>query len=268
MRYYKKKHKEFGIKYGGAVETPVLKFLYNRRGENRLFYVRTISRAVRIETDSVRGALNRLWEKRYVKKFKKGKYTLWRIKRNRNVYRLVEQRIGILKKPKPKHIDRKPIPNKSDHVDKISKAAVKLRPLKTALQLAFPKAALPMEVGYRVLANLSTIRNTYSIYGGASYYELRNALNETVQDSTKSTVTYLARSGIQHVNEEAVSTIVGYTSEYLEKKDVFKDLTEALKMDESYSESFKDFYQITLKNYLNQKLLETESEEVSYGYKL
>ncbi|HDL01560.1 MAG TPA: hypothetical protein ENH23_04935 [candidate division Zixibacteria bacterium] len=263
MNYYKKTRKVFGIKHAGDVEKAVLKFLYKRRNENYLYYVKTISQAVNMDTDSVRGALNRLYERRYVKKDwddEDRRYTLWRIRRNRNVFRIVEQRIGIQKKPKRKPIDRTQIPNKSDYVEKISETAIKFRPLKTALQLAFPKAALPMEMGYRVLTNLNTIRNMYDTYDGESSFQLRNVLNDTVSDATKFTFTQLANYSLQPVKGEVVSTIVESSSEYLEKKEVFKDLTDALQLDESHSRFFKMFYQNSLKNYLNQKLVETESE--------
>ena len=102
MRYYPERHREFGIPYGGDVETPILKFLYHRRKiDEKKYYVVTIARAIGIsDRDSVREALNRLFNRSYVEKFKEGRYTLWRLRDDAEVKREVEERIGY-RRPTP-----------------------------------------------------------------------------------------------------------------------------------------------------------------------
>ncbi|MCK4521251.1 MAG: MarR family transcriptional regulator [Nanoarchaeota archaeon] len=296
MRYHIKKIKEFGIKYAGDVETSVLKFLYNNR--NGLIYpVKTIARSVQINPDSVRGALNRLHERRYVKKIwsrKDGRITLWRLRRNAKVYQIVEQRIGIHKsssvihkndysnknpfiqdyrtnifdrtrnevrsstfkgskffEPSKTHIKK----DTSEHyIDKISKTTIKLSPLKTALQSAFPHIALPLEAGYQILSNLDTIRDSYNLTTDTGSYSLCNALNETVKTATRLAYNHVVNYVSQTIGNAVIPNIVETSSKYLEQKDIFKDITESLNLDESYSDDFKNFYDASLSNCLKNRI--------------
>lgn len=253
MRYPNRTNSVLVISRKGDVEIPILSFLYNYRN-NGFFYVENIAQYVninsyRVSNDSVRDALNRLWQKSYVEKRKRGKYTLWRITRNINVYPEIKHRIGIFIKPTPISYpkDKKSIPEE-DYISKISKTTKELTPLKNTFQAVIPQLAGPIEVGYQILSNLDTIRNLYNCHGSTSY-ELKNALNETLKDITKNVV----NSAIQPIKQDIISNIVGSTSNYMDEKQVFKDITEVLKLDESYSDDFKDFYQTSLNNYLNQE---------------
>lgn len=252
MRYQNRTNRGLVISRGRDVEVPVLSFLYNCR-KNDVFYVKDITQNVNINSyhvsdDSVRDALNRLWQKKYVEKFKKGKYTLWRITRNIYAYPEIKRRIGISIKPisiaYPK--DKKSI--QEDFIYKISKTTKELTTLKNTFQMIIPQYAGPIEVGYQILSNLDTIRNLYNCDDSASY-ELKNALNETLKDITKNVV----NSAIQPIKQDTISNIVESSSKYLEEKQVFKDIIEVFKLDESYSDDFKDFYQTSLNNYLNQE---------------
>lgn len=130
-------------------------------------------------------------------------------------------------------------------IDKISETTEKLAPIKSALQLAFPHASPAIEVGYQVLTSLDTIRDMYN-YNGTSHNELKNTLNENLKEAAK----YVINSTIHHAT---ISTIVDYSSNYLDEKQVFEALAEGLKFDKSYSHTFKEFYQTSLKNVLNQE---------------
>ena len=296
MKYRIEKHKVFGIKYGGDVEIPVLKFLYHHRGGG-CFYTKTIASAVHIDSDSVRGALDRLHDRGYVKKFvsrKDGRYRIWRIRRNANVYRQVERRIGIYKKNKnPKFQDDiygkyfgqhstrvnedtktheedrditpktlfpklpKPELNKDQNkgiIDRISKTTKRLSPLKTALQSAFPHMALPIEAGYHILSNLDTIRDVYKLTTNVVSRPLNDILSETVKGAAGLVCKHLLGSVTQSIGSTIIPNIVETSSKYLEEKDIFNDVTEALKLDESHSEDFKDFYETSLSNSLRKRL--------------
>lgn len=144
-------------------------------------------------------------------------------------------------------MQKKESAQEEDSIDKISKVTEKLTPIKTALQLAFPQAALPIEVGYKVLTNLDTIREVYN-YPANSNDELKKALNETLENAAK----HVINSVVQPIKENMVSDIIDNSSKYLEDKQVFKDITEKIGLGESYSDDFRDFYKTSLRDGLNQ----------------
>lgn len=148
---------------------------------------------------------------------------------------------------KPTSIVSQKSAQERDSIDKISKVTEKLTPIKTALQLAFPQAVLPIEVGYQVLTNLDTIRDVYN-YSGNSNDEIKKALNETLENAAK----HVINSVVQPIKENMVSDIVDNSSKYLEDKQIFKDITEKLSLGDSYSDDFRDFYKTSLRNCLNQ----------------
>jgi DNA-binding MarR family transcriptional regulator len=207
----------------------------------------------------VRGALNRLEKRGFVNKTWDGqdrRYTLWRITRNKEVYRNVEQKIGISKKrrpptetPPPTKIAIQPRP---DYVKNISTTTRKLSPLKSALKIAFPHAAPPIEVGYQVLANLNTIRDGYKAYSKADP-SLKIALNSTITSAVNHT--------IQNASSFGISGFARVSANYLENRQVFSDLTQQLNLDESYSKTFKSFYQASMKKSLDKIAL---SENTSW----
>ncbi len=139
----------------------------------------------------------------------------------------------------------------NDYINKISKTTEKLTPFKIALQSAFPQVAVPIEVGYKVLTNLDTIKYNYN-YSITPDDKLKKALNDILKDAVK----YIAIFAIQPIKDSVISIIVDNSSKYLDEKRLFKDLTEKLGLDESYVNNFKDFYKTSMKNYLNQEFEE------------
>lgn len=256
MRYYTKRHKVFGIKYGGNVEIPVLKFLYSRREYDRMYYVKRIANYIHLDSDSVRGALNRLHDRGYVisdRSRQDERYTIWRIRRNADVYREVEKRIGIRRKTVVGN-DYNEENSNEDYIDQISDTIRELSPFKNALQSAFPHTAVPLEIGYQMLTNLPTVRDIYNLTTASSSDEFKNALNETVEDATKSTYHYIKDVITQPIRDKIIPNIVETSSRYLEKKGLFKDITESFNLDESYSDDFKDFYKTSLSSCLKEGL--------------
>lgn len=146
-----------------------------------------------------------------------------------------------------KHFIR-PIITEESYIDKISKTTAKLTPIKVALKYAFPQAAPAIEVGYQFLTNLDTIRGRCN-YIGTTRNDLKNVINETIEDAAK----YVFNSSLKSIKENTISNLVEYSSNYLDEKQVFEALTEELKFDKSYSHAFKEFYQTSLKNVLNQE---------------
>lgn len=264
MKYYTRKQRVFGIRHGGNVEIPILKFLYNRREYDECYYVKTIADAIGIcDENSARNALNRLHDRMYVKKIisrQDARYTVWRIRRNANVYREVEKRIGIYKRPKIfEHHEEKDYNEKDsseDYIDKISTTTVKLSPLKITLQSMFPYGAVPLEIGYQILSNLNTVRNMYNLTTATRSYEFKNSLNETVKDATKLVYPHIAGFIAQPIKDKIIPNIVETSSKYLEEKEIFKDITKYLNLDESYSDDFKDFYKASISNCLKDKFNE------------
>lgn len=254
MRYYEKRYKVFDVKYAGNVEKPVLKFLYSRREYNKVYYVKGIADEIDADETSVLGALNRLFKRRppLVKKFREGRYTLWRIRRNTEVYREVEKIIRR-RTVKPSN-DYNEENSNEDDVDQISDTIRELSPFKNALQFAFPHTAVPLEIGYQVLTNLPTVRDIYNLTTASSSDEFKNALNETVEDATRSTYHYIKDVITQPIRDKIIPDIAETSSRYLEEKGLFKDITESLNLDESYSDDFKDFYKTSLSSCLKEGL--------------
>lgn len=120
---------------------------------------------------------------------------------------------------------------------------------KSAAQIAFPQAAVPIEVGYIFLCSLDTIRADYNISKSDRSNELGRALNITIGEIEKQTMSYV----IPPIGNDAVSIIVEKSSEYLEQERLFTDLTVRLGLEESCSRDFCYFYENSLRSCLNQK---------------
>nr|QNO49561.1 hypothetical protein HIGBABBE_00034 [Methanosarcinales archaeon ANME-2c ERB4] len=115
-------------------------------------------------------------------------------------------------------------------------------PLKYAAQIAFPYAAVPIEVGYIFLCSLDTIKAEYDVSESDRSRKLGRALSITIE-----------KVGIQSIGYDAVSIIAEKSSEYLEQAQLFTTLTERLGLEESCSRDFRYFYETSLKSCLNQK---------------
>ena len=120
---------------------------------------------------------------------------------------------------------------------------------KSAAQIAFPQAAVPIEVGYIFLCSLDTIRADYNISKSDRSNELGSALNIAIREIEKQTMSYV----IPPIGNDAVSIIVEKSSEYLEQERLFTDLTARLGLEESCSRNFRYFYENSLRSCLNQK---------------
>lgn len=265
MRYYTQKYEEFGIPHGGDVETPVLRFLHKYRDYDFWFHAIEIAEGVEkaegvdFNPKSVGDALNRLHfrPERYVvkrKSIRDKRHNEWRLRRNADVYREVEKHIRIYR---PSPVEHYAGYNEEDftedYIDKISNTTVKLFPLKIALQSIFPHGALPLEVGYLILSNLDTVRNMYNLTTVTLSDEFRHTLNETIKAATKLAYPHIVGFIAQPIKDTIIPNIVETSSKYLEQKEVFKDITESLNLDGSYSDDFKDFYKASLSNCLKDK---------------
>lgn len=122
-------------------------------------------------------------------------------------------------------------------------------PLKYAAQIAFPHAAVPIEVGYIFLCSLDAIRAEYGASESDRSPELGDALNIAIREIEKQTMSYV----IPPIGNDAVAIIAEKSSEYLEQAQLFTTLTERLGSEESYSRDFRYFYETSLKSCLNQK---------------
>ena len=120
---------------------------------------------------------------------------------------------------------------------------------KSAAQIAFPQAAVPIEVGYIFLCSLDTIRADYNISKSDRSNELGSALNIAIREIEKQTMIYV----IPPIGNDAVSVIAEKSSEYLEQERLFTDLTARLGLEESCSRDFRYFYENSLRSCLNQK---------------
>ena len=115
-------------------------------------------------------------------------------------------------------------------------------PLKYAAQIAFPYAAVPIEVGYIFLCSLDIIRADYGVSESDRSPKLGGTLSIIIEEV-----------GIQSIGYDAVSIIAEKSSEYLEQAQLFTTLTERLGLEESCSRDFRYFYETSLKSCLNQK---------------
>ena len=252
----------FGIKQGGRVETPILEFLYYNQNFFRTQY---IAEKIGFNHDSVRGALNRLYDRGYVEKCRSKddkRYTIWIIKNDANVFREIEKQINTKRSKismSGKKKDNKKKNYSEDCLDKISNTTVKLSPLKIALQIMFPEAAVPLEVGYRVFSNLNTGRDMYKNATSVSSSDFGNVFNETINNSTKLAYPFIEGIIAQPIKDTMITEIADISSKYLEEKDIFKDITEIFDKHKSYSDDFKDFYKISLSNCLTNKFNEHTS---------
>ena len=159
---------------------------------------------------------------------------------------------SIVQKNKPVQI----IPKKSeksnqetDTIDNITKNAIKIKPLKSIIQLAFPHAALPIEIGFQIITHLDVIKNGCNFNSSPSE-ELRKPLNEYVGDIARMTMNATDLPLV----ESNISEIASKASEKLQETNTLKDLTEAFNLEEFYINSLKEFYNTSLKNSLNQEL--------------
>lgn len=135
-----------------------------------------------------------------------------------------------------------------DRIDAIAETTKKYRPIKYVFQFLFPNLAPLMEGFYLVLTNLNKIRDLYNFTNSPSE-QLNNPLNETIGDvvgKITKTAIPLVDSNILEITDKSI--------EYLEEKNVFKDLTEVVGLEKHYSNSFKEFYSTSLKNSLNQEV--------------
>jgi len=115
-------------------------------------------------------------------------------------------------------------------------------PLKRAAQIAFPYAAVPIEVGYIFLCSLDTVRAEYGVSENDRSPKLGRVLSLIIEEVS-----------IQSIEYDAVSIIAEKSSEYLEQAQLFTTLTERLGLEESCSRDFRYFYKTSLKSCLNQK---------------
>ena len=259
------KYEEFGIPHGGDVETPVLRFLHKYRDYDFWFHAIEIAEEVKkaegldFYPKSVGDALNRLHYRpeRYVVKRKSRRNRRrkeWQLRRNADVYREVEKRIRIYRPSPAEHYEGyHEEAFTEDYIDEISNTAVKLSPLKIALQSIFPPATLPLEIGYQILSNLDTVRNMYNLTTVTLSDEFKNTLNETVKNAAKLAYPHIVGFIAQPIKDAIIPNIIETSSKYLEQKDIFKDVTESLNLDVSYSDDFKDFYKASLSNCLKDK---------------
>ncbi|ODS35758.1 hypothetical protein BEH94_06140 [Candidatus Altiarchaeales archaeon WOR_SM1_SCG] len=123
----------------------------------------------------------------------------------------------------------------------------------TAFNYAFPQVAIPARAGYVLISKPEKIENLRKITDITSddskkLMEAKNALNETVKDVAKATI----KSTIKYASGYVVQELVDNSSGYLEKKQVFKEITESFRLDESYTKYFKDFYEKSLSGCLNE----------------
>lgn len=135
-----------------------------------------------------------------------------------------------------------------DLTDTIAETTKKYRPIKYMFQFIFPTLAPPIEGFYLVLTNLNKIRDVYNFTISPSD-QLNKPLDETIGDvvgKITKTAMPLIDSNILEITDKSI--------EYLEEKNVFKDLTEVVGLEEYYSNSFKEFYSTSLKNSLNQEV--------------
>lgn len=149
-------------------------------------------------------------------------------------------------RPAPKKTEK--LNQETDYIDTITENTKKYRPIKYGLQLLFPTLAPPIEVFYLVFTNLNTIRGVYNFTNSPSE-ELNKPLNETIGDvvgKITKTAMPLIDSNILEITDKSI--------EYLNEKNVFKDLIEVVGLEEHYSNSFKEFYNTSLKNSLNQEV--------------
>jgi hypothetical protein len=244
--------KEFGIYHGGNIETPILKFLYSMREYDECYSAALIATAIKCDVESVRGALSRLRERKYVKSFyssRDRRQYVWRIRRDAKVYRIVERRIGILRNYESED-------SEEDYTTTVSHVAERLSPLKEAIKVMFPAAAIPVEVGYQILSNLDTVRNIYNLANADSINsnDLRIVLNDAVSNATRMAISQLGEFAVRPIKEKVIPNFVENSCKYLDGKGVFKDVTTSLGLDESYSEQLKDFYNKSLNNCLHSAI--------------
>lgn len=139
--------------------------------------------------------------------------------------------------------------NQETNISDATKTAIKIKPLKSIIQLAFPHAALPIEIVFQIITHFDVIRHGYNFNSSPSE-EARKPLNEYVG--------YIARMTMNATDlplvENNISEIASKASEKLQETNILKDLTEALNLEEFYINSFKEFYNTSLKNSLNQEL--------------
>lgn len=253
----------FGIKHGGIIEISILKLLYQYN--QKFFDTQEIAEMLRIEQSSARGALNRLYNRGCVEKNRSTydkRLKIWKIKNDINLFREIENQINSKISRSSKRSEKKDNIEKKhgeDNLDKISNTTVQLSPLKIALQILFPEAAVPLEVGYRVFSNLNAGRDMYKNATSVSSSDFENVFNETIKDSTKLAYPFIEGIIAQPIKDTMITEIVDISSKYLEDKDIFKDVAEIFDEHKSYSGDFKDFYKTSLSNCLTNKLKEYTS---------
>lgn len=129
-----------------------------------------------------------------------------------------------------------------------------LEPAKTAAQsvcysIGSPQAAVMIEIAYQFFSNFSKIRSLYNFSVSTS-----NKLIDAYEALKAATKNIVNSKAIQPIKEEKISEIVETISNDLEEKQEFTRLIkEELKLDESSSSNFKDFYKTSLKNILIKK---------------
>ena len=246
---YSHSYNRFGIRYGGEVEIRILKFLYDNRGY--LYYVERIAKEIHGDTDSVRSALNRLYDRGYViKRISKQdkRYNLYALKNDAKVYQKVIRRINLRERPfkttgysddySESEVDEE------DMIDKISNTASRLAPAKTVMQLAFPPSAPAIEVGYQFVSHLGTMRDVYNLARDGS--DLEEVLYKTSEGAAKFVCQKVVDSATQPIRDTAIPEAVKASSKFLEEQQVFSKVTRELKLDNSYKDTFKEFYESSL----------------------